>query len=237
MIVVTGLTKSFAGQLLWRGLEFAPAPGRITAVLGKSGVGKSTLLRCLAGLEPFDAGRIAMGDVVVAGGADPRALRGRVGVVFQSLELFPHLTVLHNCILAPRVAARRGLAEVEAEAHALLASLDVDSCAHSHPAALSGGQRQRVAIVRALMMKPRVLLYDEPTSALDPALRVEVGKTLAAVARQTDMTQVVVTHDPVWAERHCDDAFVLDEHGLRPSPSLSSPSLSSPSSTPSSPLD
>ena len=214
MIVVERLTKRYsAAPPVLRGLSFAIDAGQTTAVLGKSGVGKSTLLRCLAGLEAFDSGTIAVGDVTVSGNQGAR-LRGVVGVVFQSLELFPHLSILDNCALAPTVVAGRARAEVRDEARALLASLDVVDCADAFPEALSGGQRQRAAIVRALMMKPRVLLYDEPTSALDPSLKAEVGRAIKDVAARTGMTQLIVTHDPAWAEAHCDDVFTLDESGL-----------------------
>lgn len=215
MITIETLVKRY-GQAtpVLRGVSFAVNAGQTTAILGKSGVGKSTLLRCLAGLEGFEAGAIVVDGVRVEGGQSPRPLRGRVGVVFQTLELFPHLNVIDNCALAPVVVQQRPRDEVIAEVYALLRTLDVDSVAHVHPEAMSGGQRQRVAIVRALMMKPRVLLYDEPTSALDPSLKAEVGRTVREVAERTGMTQVVVTHDPAWADAHCDDIFVLDETGL-----------------------
>ncbi len=215
MITVKSLRKRYgAGPVVLDGLSMSVDAGQTTAILGKSGVGKSTLLRCLAGMERFDEGSVEVDGVVIDGGQSPAPLRGRVGVVFQSLELFPHLTVLGNCTLAPCLVRGDSADDAARGAKDLLDALDVGDLVDAFPDALSGGQRQRVAIARALMMKPRVLLYDEPTSALDPGLKAEVGKTLQTVAQQTGMTQVVVTHDPSWAHTHCDDVFVLDNDGL-----------------------
>ncbi|MDP2345323.1 MAG: ATP-binding cassette domain-containing protein [Deltaproteobacteria bacterium] len=217
MISVEKLTKKHPGseRATLRDLCFSAAAGGITAILGGSGSGKSTLLRCLSGLDGFDSGAIVVDGVTVQGGGPPDALRGRVGFVFQSLELFPHLTVLQNCTLAPVVVKGWGRPTAETKARELLKALRVDVAEAAHPEALSGGQRQRVAIVRALMMEPRVLLYDEPTSALDPSLKAEVGRTLREVAERTGMTQVVVTHDPDWAKETCNDVFVLADGGLQ----------------------
>ena len=217
MISVEKLTKRHPGadKPTLRELCFSVDGGGITAILGGSGSGKSTLLRCLSGLDGFDSGAIVVDGVTVQGGGPPDALRGRVGFVFQSLELFPHLTVLQNCTLAPVVVKGAVAVVAQARARELLKALRVDVAEHAHPESLSGGQRQRVAIVRALMMEPRVLLYDEPTSALDPSLKAEVGRTLKEVAERTGMTQVVVTHDPDWAKENCHDVFVLADGGLR----------------------
>lgn len=215
MISVEQLTKRYGhGDVVLNGLSFAVVTGQTAAILGKSGVGKSTLLRCLSGLEPFEGGAIVVDGVAIKGGDSPARLRGRVGVVFQSLELFPHLTVLDNCVLAPVVVKKTDRAQAALHARELLRILDVEGTVDAHPDALSGGQRQRVAIVRALMMEPRVLLYDEPTSALDPSLKAEVGRTLKAVAERTGMTQIVVTHDPAWAHAVCDEVFTLEQSGL-----------------------
>jgi len=198
-----------AGAPALRGLSMDVPAGRVAAVLGRSGAGKSTLLRCLVGLDPFDAGRIEIDGVTVSAGGDGRALLGRVGLVFQSFELFPHLSVLENLTLAPTRARGEPRAEAEARALALLDELGLADKARAHPESLSGGQKQRVAIARALAVRPRVLLYDEPTSALDPSLKQEVGKTLRRVA-ETGVTQIVVTHDMDVARDAADVVFMLE---------------------------
>lgn len=189
--------------------------GQVVAILGKSGAGKTTFLRCLSGLDPFDRGTVDVAGVHCEGGKPSTALRGKVGLVFQSLELFPHLNVLENCLLAPVTAHGRPGSKALKQALALLKTLDVADKAKAYPDELSGGQKQRLAIARALMVEPQVLLYDEPTSALDPELKAEVGKTLAKVAERTGMTQVVVTHDPVMARELAQAVYVLDEGKLR----------------------
>jgi ABC-type polar amino acid transport system ATPase subunit len=190
-----------------RGLSLAVGTGQVASVIGKSGAGKTTLLRCLVGLDPFDAGTVEIdGEPVPPGG--PAA--GRIGLVFQSLELFPHLSVIENVTLAPRMVRRLERAAAEQRGLELLAELGVADKAGSFPEALSGGQRQRVAIARALAMEPRVLLYDEPTSALDPSLKQEAGRTIRRVAK-SGVTQIVVTHDIPMAREASDIVFVLDE--------------------------
>jgi len=185
------------------------------SVLGKSGAGKTTLLRCLSGLEPFDQGSIEVDGVTIAAGEGARRrkeehakLAGRIGLVFQSFELFPHLSVLDNCTLAPVKVKGLGRAEAARLAMDLLSQLGMADKAHAYPEALSGGQKQRAAIARALSMEPSVLLYDEPTSALDPSLKHEVGKTLRRVAER-GVTQIMVTHDVPVAREASDLVFVL----------------------------
>jgi len=186
--------------------------GQIASILGKSGSGKTTLLRCLSGLDSFDGGTIAIGDVTFrAGQRDAaRAFAGKIGLVFQSFELFPHLSVLENCVLAPMIVRRIPRAKAIDRAMDLLSELGIAEKADVRPEMLSGGQKQRVAIARALSMQPQVLLYDEPTSALDPALKFEVGRTLRRVAK-TGVTQIVVTHDLPVAREASDVVFVLDK--------------------------
>jgi ABC-type polar amino acid transport system ATPase subunit len=191
-------------------VSFAVPAGAIAAVVGPSGAGKTTLLRCLAGLERAEAGTITVGGrAVAAGRGAAAALRGRIGLVFQTFELFPHLTVLENCVLAPVTV--RGVARREAEtaARTLLAQLGLADKADAHPARLSGGQCQRAAIARALAMTPACLLYDEPTSALDAARKRELVDVLADV-RARGMTQVVVTHDEALVADAADLVFHLD---------------------------
>lgn len=186
--------------------------GQIASILGKSGSGKTTLLRCLSGLDSFDGGTIAIGGVTFkAGQRDAaRAFAGKIGLVFQSFELFPHMSVVENCILAPMLVRHVPRAKAVDRAMDLLSELGIADKAHAKPDMLSGGQKQRVAIARALSMQPQVLLYDEPTSALDPALKHEVGRTLRRVAK-TGVTQIVVTHDLPVAREASDVVFVLDK--------------------------
>jgi len=210
-IVVTDLEKRHPGSAApaLSGLSLHVPAGKVAAVIGKSGAGKSTLLRCLVGLDPFDAGTIEIDGTTVAEGKDGRGLLGRVGLVFQSLELFPHLSVLDNCTLAPVQARGRARHDAEQRARELLAELDLADKAGSYPDALSGGQRQRVAIARALAVEPRVLLYDEPTSALDPSLKQEVSRSIRRVAAR-GITQILVTHDLDVARDAADVVFVLE---------------------------
>ena len=193
---VRNIKKTYTGIAtpILDGVSFDVGAGALVAVVGKSGAGKTTLLRCLSGLEPFDAGSVE-GEGFVSSPSSWMSLRGRVGLVFQAAELFPHLTALQNCMLAPVLVKHASRSDAEAGAMELLVQLELGDKAFCMPEELSGGQKQRVAIVRALMMQPRVLLYDEPTSALDPGMKREVAKTLARVAERTSMAQVVVTHD------------------------------------------
>jgi ABC-type polar amino acid transport system ATPase subunit len=201
-----------------KGVDFELKSGTLAAVLGSSGAGKTTLLRCLVGLETFDAGEIDIDGVIVRGdGSDEKAralaraqLRSRVGLVFQSFELFPHLRVLDNLTLAPvqvRGVKRR---DAEAKAMALLQQVGLAEKSQAYPDHLSGGQKQRVAIARALAMEPQVLLYDEPTSALDPSLKMEVAHTLKSLC-STGITQIVVTHDVPIARAACETVLIIDQ--------------------------
>ncbi len=208
---VDGLTHRHHGaaQPTLSDVSFTVPAGAIAAIVGASGAGKTTLLRCLAGLDRAERGTIVVGEHSVDGGRGAATLRGRVGLVFQTFELFPHLSVLENCVLGPMRA--RGIARTAAEATArgLLAQLGVGDKATEHPTRLSGGQCQRVAIARALAMAPACLLYDEPTSALDPARRSELVEMLATV-RAGGTTQVVVTHDAALVAAVGDLVFTLD---------------------------
>jgi len=169
-----------------------------------SGSGKSTLLRCLNGLETFEGGTIEIaGHRLVAGGQPPAALdelRRDVGMVFQQFNLFPHLSVLDNVVLAPRVVSKLPVDEARSRAVELLDRVGLSSFAAARPATLSGGQQQRVAIARALAMRPRVMLFDEPTSALDPTMTSEVLEVIVDLAK-AGQTMVVVTHDHGFAKR------------------------------------
>jgi ABC-type polar amino acid transport system ATPase subunit len=219
---VTGLVRRYAGnpEPTLKGLSFDLPAGTLTALLGRSGAGKSTLLRCVMGLEPFEAGTVELDGVVVQGTSEvsPKvrqaqlaAARARLGLVFQSFELFPHLTAVENCALAPVQVKGASRSTATARAKELLVQLGLEQRLDAYPEQLSGGQKQRVAIARALAMEPRVLLYDEPTSALDPSMKSEVLQTLKRVDA-TGVTQVVVTHDLALA-RGVEHVCVLD-HGV-----------------------
>jgi ABC-type polar amino acid transport system ATPase subunit len=219
MMRVDSLTKTHPGAdaPTLCGVSLDAAPGALVAILGRSGAGKSTLLRCVCGLDPFDAGEVEVGGTRVLGGADPAPLLGKVGMVFQSLELFPHLRVIDNLLLAPLRGLGGDPATARARASDLLRDLDLPDKERVFPAALSGGQRQRVAIARALMVEPKVLLYDEPTSALDPALKAEVRRAIERVAERNGTTQLVVTHDESLATALTRVVYVLEEGTLRAS--------------------
>jgi ABC-type polar amino acid transport system ATPase subunit len=206
VIRVQELTKSFAGAPVLRGVSFDVDEGGLVAVLGASGAGKTTLLRCLVGLEQLDSGSISVDGVEMR---DARTLRGRMGLVFQSFELFPHLSVLENCTLAPKRVQRVAADEADRRAARLLGEVGLADKQAAYPDHLSGGQRQRVAIARALAMEPRVLLYDEPTSALDATLRAELRDTLQRV-RATGVTQLIVTHDLAFVRACAEEVVVLD---------------------------
>ena len=195
------------------GLSLRVEPGKVAVVLGPSGSGKSTFLRCLAGLEPFDLGRVTLGELEVSPGRHG-ALLGRVGMVFQSVELFPHLRVLENCTLAPRL---HGEADPEREARSWLERLGLLDRADAWPQSLSGGERQRVAIARALSCRPAALLWDEPTSALDPERKREVAAHVAAV-RERGIPQVVVTHDAELSAALHGERYRLADGRLTPLP-------------------
>ena len=177
------------------------APGEIIAVIGRSGSGKSTMLRCINGLEPIQDGRILFdGAVVNDPQTDLRALRQRVGIVFQSYNLFPHLSVEKNITLAPRVVKKMSESEARELAREVLRKVGLEEKIAAYPDQLSGGQQQRVAIARSLAMRPQLMLFDEITSALDPELTGEVLKVLEAMARD-GMTMLLVTHEIGFAKR------------------------------------
>jgi polar amino acid transport system ATP-binding protein len=188
------------------------ARGEVLVVLGPSGSGKSTFLRCLNGLEAFDEGSVSIDGLRLD---DPKtninAYRREVGMVFQHFNLFPHMTVLENLCLAQKVVRKRGKAEREAKARALLAKVGIGEKADAFPSRLSGGQQQRVAIARALCMDPKVMLFDEPTSALDPEMVGEVLEVMKTLAEE-GMTMVCVTHEMGFAREVADRVLFFD-HG------------------------
>jgi polar amino acid transport system ATP-binding protein len=187
------------------------AAGEVVVVCGPSGSGKSTLIRTINRLEPIQRGRILVnGQDIHARGIDVNALRSRIGFLFQQFNLFPHLTALENCTLAPIRLAGRKPAEAREAALALLDRVGLAHKADAHPAQLSGGQQQRVAIARALAMQPPLMLFDEPTSALDPEMVGEVLQAMRALARD-GMTMVCVTHEMGFAREVADRVLFMDE--------------------------
>lgn len=189
------------------------AQGEVLVVIGPSGSGKSTFLRCLNGLEDFDSGSVSIDGLDLANPkTDVNAYRREVGMVFQHFNLFPHMTVLENLCLAQKVVRKRGKAEREAKARALLEKVGIGQKANEFPSRLSGGQQQRVAIARALAMEPEVMLFDEPTSALDPELVGDVLKVMQDLALE-GRTMVVVTHEMGFA-REVSNQLVFLHKGI-----------------------
>jgi polar amino acid transport system ATP-binding protein len=208
-----GICKSFDGHRVLTDVDLDVAPAEVVCVIGPSGSGKSTLLRCLNLLERPEVGRVFIGDdEITAPGAPINRLRRRMGMVFQSFNLFPHRTALQNVMMAPVNVAGLPKAEARERAMALLARVGLEDKANEHPARLSGGQQQRVAIARALAMQPEVMLFDEVTSALDPELVKEVLDVMRELAAG-GMTMVVVTHEMGFA-REVGDRLVFMDGGM-----------------------
>jgi ABC-type polar amino acid transport system ATPase subunit len=207
----TGVNKWYGKLHVLRDITLAIGTGEVVVVCGPSGSGKSTLIRTVNGLE-----RVQGGDVVVLGesvsrrGVNLPALRTRVGMVFQSFNLFPHMTALENIMLAPMKVKHVSHAEAEKAARALLERVGLREKAGNYPANLSGGQQQRVAIARALAMQPKIMLFDEPTSALDPEMINEVLDVMTALARE-GMTMMCVTHEMGFARRVAHRVVFMDE--------------------------
>ncbi|HIZ46100.1 MAG TPA: amino acid ABC transporter ATP-binding protein [Candidatus Olsenella pullistercoris] len=207
--------KSFGEHEVLRDISLSVAPGEVVAIIGPSGGGKSTLLRCLTLLERLDGGDLSYEDVPVArGGAygDKSVLaaaRSRFGLVFQNFNLFPHFSVLRNVMDAPVVVQGRDRAEAEAEARALLAKMGLAGSEDKVPCQLSGGQQQRASIARALALHPDIVYFDEPTSALDPELTAEVLRVIKQLAAE-NMTLVIVTHEMAFAREVADRVIFMD---------------------------
>jgi general L-amino acid transport system ATP-binding protein len=208
-IRIRGLHKAYGQFPALRGVDLDVAAGEVVVIIGPSGSGKSTLVRCINLLERFQAGEILVDGTLVRAGKSLQKVRAEVGMVFQSFNLFPHLTVLDNVTLAPRRVRGLTRSEAEARGHALLERVGLGPQAHKRPAQLSGGQQQRVAIARALAMEPRILLFDEPTSALDPEMVGEVLAVIQSLAR-TGVTMVIVTHEMGFARRVADRVIFME---------------------------
>lgn len=205
------VTKSYDQNVIFSDLSLEVKKGEVVVILGPSGCGKSTLLRCINGLEKIQAGDILLEDELISHQSKKMPLiRQKIGMVFQSYELFPHLDVLHNIILGPTKAQGRDKAEAIKEAERLLARVGLLDKKNAYPRQLSGGQKQRVAIVRALCMKPEILLFDEVTAALDPEMVREVLDVILSLAKEGS-TMVIVTHEMEFARAIADRIIFLDE--------------------------
>src|SRR2546421_7582685 len=207
---IEGLRKSFGPHEVLRGVDLAVAPHEVICLIGASGSGKSTLLRCVNLLERIDAGTIWLdGQAITAPGVDENAVRRHIGIVFQSFNLFPHMTVERNVTLAPMKVLGLSRAEAMSQAAELLDRFGLGEKRGDYPDRLSGGQQQRVAIVRALAMRPRLMLLDEVTSALDPELVAEVLEVVRGLARE-GMTMVIATHEMGFARDIANRVCFLD---------------------------
>ena len=199
ILEVRHLSKSFGANVVLRDIDFTVSPGDVTTVIGPSGSGKSTLLRCINLLETPTAGEVLFhGQNVAARGVDPTAYRSKVGMVFQSFNLFNNMTVLENCTVGQKKVLKRDGEAARQNAMRYLEQVGMAPYINARPRQLSGGQKQRVAIARALAMEPEVLLFDEPTSALDPEMVGEVLNVMQDLA-QRGMTMIVVTHEMAFA--------------------------------------
>jgi len=206
MLELKNITKKFGSRTILNKLNLTIPDREILAIVGPSGAGKTTLLRCLSGLERIDSGEF-LWDGQKFDPTAPDSKSHIIGVVFQSYELFPNLTVIENITLAPTLVLKETAEQAQTHAQKLLQQLDLTGKEDLYPYQLSGGQQQRVAIVRALAMEPHILCYDEPTSALDPDLRTKVGEIILKLKNNNKMTQIIVTHDMEFASQVADQVF------------------------------
>jgi general L-amino acid transport system ATP-binding protein len=224
MIKVRNLHKSFGNHNVFNGIDVDVNRGEVVALIGQSGSGKSTFLRCINGLEPFDRGEIDVEEIALhsINRERPsrkdlesiRQVRLRVGMVFQQFNLFPHMTVLENITLAPIRVLGMERSEAEAEALAFLTRINLDHKAHCMPTQLSGGEQQRAAIARSLAMKPRAMLFDEPTASLDPETVGEVLGVIGNLVEREGMTMLISTHEMGFAREMADRVIVFDKGNI-----------------------
>ncbi|HFI0786427.1 TPA: amino acid ABC transporter ATP-binding protein [Streptococcus suis] len=207
MLELRNLTKRFGNKQIFSNYDLVIPEGKIVAIVGQSGGGKTTLLRMLAGLETIDSGTLIYNGQTLP--LEELEKRHLLGFVFQDFQLFPHLSVLENLILSPIKTQNMSRSDAEDKARKLLDTLGLANHATAYPFSLSGGQKQRVALARAMMIDPEIIGYDEPTSALDPELRKEVEK-LILENRATGITQIVVTHDMQFAENIADEIIKIE---------------------------
>ena len=210
MIDIENLRKSFGDVEVLKGINLTIKEKEVVVIIGPSGSGKSTLLRCMNYLEEPTSGEVSVDGIVLDGEANINKVREEVGMVFQRFNLFPHMTVLQNIMLAPIKVRHVAKQEAEETARKLLARVGLADKADAYPSQLSGGQQQRVAIARALAMKPKVMLFDEPTSALDPEMVGEVLDVMRKLAEE-GMTMVVVTHEMGFAREVADRLLFVDD--------------------------
>ena len=209
MINIKGLKKAFGDNEVLKGIDLDIKEREVVVIIGPSGSGKSTLLRCMNYLEEPTGGVVSVDGILLDGEANINKVREEVGMVFQRFNLFPHMTVLQNIMLAPMKVRHVAAAEAEKTAKALLERVGLEDKADAYPEQLSGGQQQRVAIARALAMKPKVMLFDEPTSALDPEMVGEVLDVMRSLAKE-GMTMVIVTHEMGFAREVGDRLLFVD---------------------------
>lgn len=212
MLKVINLKKKFNSTEVLKGVSFDVSPGEIAVVLGKSGAGKTTLMRCINGLEAFDSGKIIVDDIEINTSSDYKKIRGQIGMVFQNFNLFPHLTVLENIIESPLNVFNKDKNEIVELAEKLLEMVDLMDKKDSYPYELSGGQQQRVAIARSCALTPKILCFDEPTSALDQD-NIEKIIEIINVFKKKGMAILIITHDPVFSRKIADKTINI-ENGL-----------------------
>lgn len=211
LLEISNIVKKFDDNTILDHISLDVKKGEVIVIIGPSGCGKSTLLRCVNALEPIQEGSIKLDGVeIVAGAKNLSEIRQKIGMVFQSYELFPHMTVLDNILLAPTKVQKRNKEEVKKEALSLLERVGLLERADYYPRQLSGGQKQRVAIVRALCMNPDILLFDEVTAALDPEMVREVLDVMLGLAKQ-GRTMIIVTHEMQFARAVADRVIFMDK--------------------------
>jgi polar amino acid transport system ATP-binding protein len=210
IIQIKDIHKHFGDVHALKGVSLEVQKGEVVVIIGPSGSGKSTLLRCINRLEEYDAGQIVVDSIPLTNAANINAVRTEVGMVFQQFNLFPHLSVLDNLLLAQLIVRKRSKEEAQKVALALLDKVGIPDKAAAYPGQLSGGQQQRVAIARALAMNPKIMLFDEPTSALDPEMIQEVLDVMLELAHE-GMTMVVVSHEMGFTRAAAHRAVLMDD--------------------------
>lgn len=226
LLEIKNLVKNYADRTVLKGINLSVEQGEVVVILGPSGCGKSTLLRCINGLEPIQSGELLLSQQQL--GTDIRWVEARqhIGMVFQSYELFSHMTVIENILLGPLKVQKRQRAEVEQQADLLLKRIGLYERKNAYPRELSGGQKQRIAIVRALCMNPDIMLFDEVTAALDPEMVREVLDLILELAKE-GMTMLIVTHEMAFARQVADRIIFMDQGNIieqsAPEPFFSQP--------------